>query len=445
VLHKVEHPDTWKLATLSPLEGAALAPEGTQRPALICGVSHTDIHRVQQRLLDHRLLPYRLEVGILPLLGAISDYKARRNDKRAIVVVTIEEEHTTAYIIGKEGVHTPAAVRHGFDSIVQAARKEFDLADAAAVRDRLHLADEELLLRATRFVRAIGRDLKPLVDSYEMTTGQPVGEIYCAYLPPDLAWIAEPLAQVVGRTPFTMDCAAWMLTVNLQAEVEVPAFGPHWLGALSLIADLPGPKPESTPRESDTYQGPWHLDCRLSSQLPSNDLVRRRFLANVIAVTLAASALVLGFWQLYLGRLLVTDTNYWLQRVADNRRLVAELDHDTRSVTTKSDRLDFAYALMGARYQVSDLLFSLGRTRPANMRIDAIDITEIGVTLRGALREPSEQASRTLRGYVEGLRHNPEIGPLFASIALTALDRQDGIEDLTFEVTFKVTKTPAKP
>jgi hypothetical protein len=443
--YKVEHPDTWKLSTLSPLEGAALAPERTQRPALICGVSHTDIHRVQQRLLDHRLLPYRLEVGILPLLGAISDYKARRNDKRAIVVVTIEEEHTTAYILGKEGVHTPAAVRHGFDSIVQAARKEFDLADAAAVRDRLHLADEELLLRATRFVRAIGRDLKPLVDSYEMTTGQPVGEIYCAYLPPDLAWIAEPLAQVVGRTPFAMDCAAWMLTVNLQAEVEVPAFGPHWLGALSLIAELPGPKPESTPRESDTYQGPWHLDCRLSSQLPSNDLVRRRFLANVIAVTLAACALVVTFWQLYLGRALVTDTNYWLQRVADNRRLVAELDHDTRSVATKSDRLDFAYALMGSRYQVSDLLFSLGRSRPANMRIDAIDITEIGMTLRGALREPSEQASRTLRGYVEGLRRNPEIGPLFASIALTALDRQDGIEDLTFEVTFKVTKTPAKP
>src|SRR5260221_6167273 len=67
------------------------------------------------------------------------------------------------------------------------------------LRERLQHADDELLLRAGKFVRAIGRDLKPLVDSYEMTTGQPVGEIYCAYLPAALSWIAEPLAHVVGR------------------------------------------------------------------------------------------------------------------------------------------------------------------------------------------------------------------------------------------------------
>ncbi len=398
---------------------------------------------MQQRLLDHRLLPVRLEMGILPLLGAISEYKSSRNDKRAIVVVSIEQEHTTAFILGKEGVHTPAPVRHGFGSIVQAARKEFGLNDAIGVRERLQLADEELLLRATRFVRAIGRDLKPLVDSYEMTTGQPVGEIYCAYLPPTLAWIAEPLAQVVGRSLFTLNCAEWMLTVKLQAEPEVPPFGPQWLGALSLIAELPGPKPESAPRENDTYQGPWHLDTRLSAQLPSNDLVRRRFLANAVAVTLAACVLVLTFWQLYLGRALTTDSNYWEQRLMDNRRAVVALNYDTKTLANKSARLDYAYDLMGARYQVSDLIFSLGRSRPANMRIDLIDITDAAVTMRGALREPSEQASRTLRAYVESLRRNPEIGPLFASIALTSLDRQDSVEDLTFEVTFRAKKGQA--
>lgn len=242
--YKIENPDSWKLATLSPQDGALVSADGAQRPALICGVSHTNVHRVQQRLLDHRLLPYRLEQGVLPLLGSIADFKARRDDKRAIVVVVIEHEHTTAYILGKEGVHTPAAVRHGFASIVQAARKEFGLNTAAEIRDRLQLADEELLLRATKFVRAIGRDLKPLVDSYEMTTGQPVGEIYCAYLPPALSWITEPLAQVVGRTPFAMDCAAWLPTVNIAVAEGVPPFGAHWLGALSLIAGAGAIKPD---------------------------------------------------------------------------------------------------------------------------------------------------------------------------------------------------------
>jgi len=434
---KIENPEAWKLAALSPLEGRALLPEGTQRPALICGVSHTEVQQVQQRLLDLRLLPYRLEQSILPLLGAIADYKARRNDKRAVVVVNIAQEHTIAYILGKEGVHTYAPVRHGFAAIVQAARKEFGLTEAAAVRDRLHQNDEELLLRAAKFVRAIGRDLKPLVDSYEMTTGQPVGEIYCAYLPPPLAWIAEPLAQIVGRTLFAMDCAEWLPTVNLRVADGVAPFGLHWLGALSLVADLPGPKPERRPREDAPYQGPWHLDCRLSSQLPNSNLIRRRFLTNVITTTLVASALVATFWQLYVSHSLSNDTAFWAQRVADNQQKVDALNQTTRALASLSVRLDAAYELMGAPYTVSDFILNLGRSRPANLRIDSIESNENGIALRGGLREPSEQASRSLRRYVEELRRDPAIGPLFASIALISLQREENLDAHAFEIAFK--------
>jgi Tfp pilus assembly protein PilN len=439
---KIEHPSNWKLETLSQLEGLPLLPEGNQRPALICGVSHRDVHQVQQHLLDHRLLPYRLEMSLLPLLGVIFDCKARRSDKRAVVVVNIEQEHTVAYILGKEGVHTSGAVRHGFASIVLAARKEFGLTDAAAVRERLNLADEELLLRATKFVRAIGRDLKPLVDSYEMTTGQPVGEIYCAYLPPALAWITEPLAQVVGRTPFTMDCTEWLPTVNLQTSPDLPAFGSHWLGALSLVADLPGPKLEKAPKEDAAHQGPWHIDCRLSAQLPSGDLVRRRFLSNVVAATLATCAVMFTFWQLYVGHTHSADIAFWKQRNADNQQQFDELKALTRSLGDQSTRLDSAYALVGTSYQLTDLVMNLGRSRPPNVQIDTIEGHADGLTIRGGLSEPSEQGSRTIRRYVEDLRRNPALSPHFASIALTNLDRQESTDTLTFEISFRLTPPP---
>ena len=438
--YKIERPDTWKLSTLSPTDGTLVAAEGTQRPALICGLSQTDVHRSQQRLLDHRLLPYRFEMGILPLLGVISHVKARRNDKRAIVVVNIEQDHTVAYIIGKEGVHTPAPVRHGFSSIVHAARKEFGLNHSSSVRDRLHQNDEELLLRASKFVRVIGRDLKPLVDSYEMTTGQPVGEIYCAYLPPALAWITEPLAQVVGRTPFTLDCAEWMATVGFQAAEGVPAFGQHWLGALSLLAEIPGTRPDRTPNEDAVYQGPWHIDCRISAQLPNNKLVRRRFVSTAIAAALAATALTITSWLLYVSYTLSADTTFWTERIGESQKLYNDLNQTTRSLASHTARFDAAYDLMGGPYRVSDLIMSLGRTRPANMRIDTIEGTNIGVTMRGGLREPSEQASRSLRRYVDELRRDPSIGPIFTSVALTSLQREDESDSLVFEITFKLKK-----
>jgi hypothetical protein len=441
--YRVENPASWKFAALSPLEGAQVPAEGMARPALLCGVSHSDVHQVQQRLLDHRILPYRLEMSLLPLFGAIMHHKDAQNDKRATVVVVIEQEHTTAYILGKEGVSTPGPVRHGFASIAQAACKEFGLKSAEEVRDRLQHADDELLLRGSKFVRAIGRELKPLVDSYEMTTGQPVGELYCAYLPTSLSWITEPLAQVVGRAPFSMDCAAWAGTVNIQLEEGVAAPAQHWLATLSLVAELPGPKPTKDPKDSDAYQGPWHLDCRLSGNLPSNDLVRSRFMANTIAGTMAVAALMILCWQLYLGKSLRAELAYWQQRIQENQAQSNELKALTKSLSDNTARLDQAYTLVANPYRLSDLIMTFGRTRIDRMTIESINGFAGGVVLRGILRAPSDQATQQLRAYVESLRRDKELSAIFGTVAITSVERAEADNALTFEVACKLKE--AKP
>lgn len=436
--YKIENPTGWKFSPLSPLEGAQVAAEGMARPALLCGVSHSDVHQVQQRMLDHRMLPYRLEMSLLPLFGAIMNHKDRQNDKRATVVVVIEQEHTTAYILGKEGVSTPGPVRHGFASIAQAACKEFGLKTADEVRDRLHHADDELLLRGSKFVRAIGRDLKPLVDSYEMTTGQPVGELYCAYLPASLSWITEPLAQVVGRLPFAIDCATWAPTVNVQMGDDAPALGQHWLAALSLVADLPGPKPAKDPKDNDSYQGPWHLDYRLSGNLPSNDLVRSRFVANTIAGTMAVGALMMVSWQLYLGNSLRTEISYWTQRIQENQGQADELKALTRTLSDQTARLDQAYSLVANPYLLSDLVMAFGRTRIDRMTIESITGFTGGVVLRGTLRVPSDQGTQQLSSYVETLKRDKELAAVFGTVTVTSVDRAEGDNALTFEIACKL-------
>ncbi len=441
--YRIEHPAAWKFSALSPAEGTALPAEGMARPALLSGVSHSDIHSLQQRLLDHRVLPYRLENSLVPLFGALSEHKLRANDKRATVVVVIEQEHTTAYILGKEGVSTPGPVRHGFASIAQAAAKEFGLKNADEVRARLHHADDELLLRASKFVRAIGRDLKPLVDSYEMTTGQPVGELYCAYLPAPLAWITEPLAQVVGRGPLRFDCAGWISHVNLQLGDGVPVPGQHWIGALSIVADLPGPKPAKEPKDSDVYQGPWHFDCRLSGNLPSNDLVRSRFVANTIAGTMAVAALMITAWQLYQNNSLQTEISFWNQRISENQRQADELKVLTRTLGEQTTRLDQVHTLVASPYALSDLVMAFGRTRLEKMTLESINGFAGGVVLRGALHSPSDQATQQLRAYVDSLRRDRELAALFSTIALTSLERADDDLSMRFEIALKLRE--AKP
>lgn len=195
--------------------------------------------------------------------------------------------------------------------------------------------------------------------------------------------------------------------------------------------------------ENNPYVGPWHLDCRLSAQLPSDDLVRGRFVVNTIVATLAAAVLIFTFWQIYVSGSLRSEIAYWQEQIAGHRRQFAELNLATRRLETKVARLDAAYLLMAEPYSVSGFVLSIGRTRLPRMSFTSITGFPGGVVLRGKLMEPSGPAAQTLRRYVEDLRKDPAIGPLFSTIGLVSLEREETNEVMTFEIACKLKEAPA--
>jgi hypothetical protein len=97
-------------------------------------------------------------------------------------------------------------------------------------------------------------------------------------------------------------------------------------------------------------------------------------------------------------------------------------------------KIDQVHALVRPQLFVSGLVANIGRTRPERMAIDIIEWNDTGVVLRGNLRERSDRATEILGGYVEQLRRDEQIGPLFREIVLTDLDRGSSGETLRFEI-----------
>jgi hypothetical protein len=442
---KIVKPEDWTLRAVDAADGKRLGGDGPPQAAVVCGMANDEVQDVQQRLLDERLIPERIESSLLSLFGAVLRHTAKRSDHRAVAIVVVHQLASTIYILGKEGVHTPTPILHGLGSVEDLAKKEFGIKTDAEVERMLHAGNPQVLQRADRLVRRIGRDLKPVLDSYEMTTGQPLDEIFCAYLPPTLAWLGDALATVTGRVPTTIFCSEWMPTVGLQIAEGSPVLGTHWIGALSLVANLPETARGKFDRgnEDVMFPRPWHVDYKLPAITAERVAASRRFLTGAVAVALTIFTVALTSWQLYANSSLRDDRDYWERQMTVNRTLFEELSAANTKLQTQSVALKQAYELMAAPYPLSDFIISLGRTIPPHMRIDRIETNERRTAVSGVLLEPAEEATGTLGAYIEGLRRNAAIGPFFSSITITSLQRKGDGDAVLFEITLRLKDPPS--
>jgi hypothetical protein len=182
----------------------------------------------------------------------------------------------------------------------------------------------------------------------------------------------------------------------------------------------------------------WHVDCRVEAELPEDKIVGTRFLANVLFTAMAAGLLLFTGWLGYVGLSLRQQIRDWENRISDNRAAVREVQIMQRDFAAEAAKIDQAFALMRPRLRVSSFIANIGRSRPDQMAIDIIEWNEAGVVVRGSLAETSERATRMLGGYVEKLREDDGIGPLFREIVLTSLDRGGSGGSLRFEINFRL-------
>lgn len=191
----------------------------------------------------------------------------------------------------------------------------------------------------------------------------------------------------------------------------------------------------------------WHADCRIEAELPEDKVVGRRFLIHAACVGAALAALTYTGWLGFVTLDLSHQIADWEQRIKDNRAEVREVQAMQRDYAAEAMKIDQAYALVRPQLHVSRLVTDLGRTRPEKVLIDTIEWNDAGIVVRGHVQENSERASRLLAGYVELLRKDEKIGPLFRDIQLTDLDRGGAgaagkAEALRYEIKFTL-KGPA--
>ena len=179
----------------------------------------------------------------------------------------------------------------------------------------------------------------------------------------------------------------------------------------------------------------WHLDCRIPEELPEDTLVGTRFLTHVLFTAVALGMLLFTGWLAYGNVMVGRQIRDWEQRMSDNRAEVRDIQRMQREYAAEAAKIDQAYSLVRPQFFVSGFFADLGRTRPDPMAIDIIEWNEAGIVVRGSVHANPERAMQVLGNYVEQLRRDEKIGPLFSDIRQTDLIRGDG-ELWRFEIKF---------
>jgi hypothetical protein len=180
------------------------------------------------------------------------------------------------------------------------------------------------------------------------------------------------------------------------------------------------------------------VDCRIEADLPEDNIVGTKFLINVVFTALALIALLFTGWLGYVNLSLRRQISDWEQRINENRAEVRDIQRMQREYAVEAAKIDQAYALVRPDLFVSEFFMHIGRTRPEQMAIDVIEWNDTGIVVRGSLAEKSERATRLLGGYVEQLRRDDKIAPLFRDIGLTDVGRGTTGDTLRFEIAFRL-------
>jgi hypothetical protein len=180
------------------------------------------------------------------------------------------------------------------------------------------------------------------------------------------------------------------------------------------------------------------VDCRIEVDLPEDNLVGTRFIINMVFTAFAVAAVLFTGWLGYKNLSMRYQIRDWERRINDNRAVVSEIQQMGREYNVEAAKIDQAYALIRPQLFVSGFIMNLGRTRPEPVGIDIIEWNDTGIVVRGSLRERSERATRILGLYVEELRRDKSMQPIFREISLTDLDRGSSGDTIKFEIVFRL-------
>ncbi len=184
----------------------------------------------------------------------------------------------------------------------------------------------------------------------------------------------------------------------------------------------------------------WHPNFRNHERLPDTKVVRTQFFVNFVAIAVAASLMLYFCIQEYRIKSLTRQVAQWQSQIDTNQKSSTQAVALSRKFDEEAKKIDELAAFLSQRLVLSHFLEHLGSTLPKTIALDAIDVRDSGVEIRGTVvGTPDEAAGRT-SAYLEQLRQDKYEKSIFGDVALNRLEPQATPGRLSFDLFLRYKK-----
>lgn len=231
-------PDLYSLAILNPAQGTDYdMVKATQKDALMCGLPSADVNKSQDSLLASGIFPETIELSSIASVGAMVDYLAFSKIKTPVLMLEIEAEATTSFIVTSSGIEASRPIQQGLNAMIPVVQKELGLKDEDSAR-KLFLSNTfDFTGMGSVLIKKLIKELQSSIGFYEVQTGQSIAQVACTVLPSKLIWLEAAIAADLGVSVLRPDIPAWLQSrqITLSDSLPVGAQDVRRLGLFGLM------------------------------------------------------------------------------------------------------------------------------------------------------------------------------------------------------------------
>jgi len=208
-----------------------------QRELLIAGAGIGELRELQNRVLSYGIYPVRMEIGSLPLLGAVIGYAKRNQIKRPILILEIDTRTTALYVVTHERVDLCRTVPAGFDSMLPVISSELGVKDEQSARGMIYSNTFDFTELGQKLLTRLLKEIRSSTGFYEVQTGQSIGGVMLNLLPPNLEWVRSSISKSLGLETLKIDVTKMMAPYGITISPQLVGDGQisQMTGLLALM------------------------------------------------------------------------------------------------------------------------------------------------------------------------------------------------------------------